>query len=340
MSWISTPALVAAVSNAGGVGILATGPLSADETRESIRAIRLLTDKPFGIGATLLMPGAAENAAVALEEKVPIINVSLGKADWIADGVHSYGGCLMSTVTNAKHAAAAIKSGADALLVTGHEAAAHGGDVTSMVLIPALAEQFPDTPLVAAGGFANGRGLAAALTLGADGVAMGSRFAVSQDSPLAQPVKEAVTRSSESDTVYGSNFDGIPARVLKTSTAEKLMANRPFIGTIAYRAFMAAQKMDMPVWKVLPGLLTQFEKMFIIAQFGAATEHIQAATVDGSLKEGVQFIGQSQGMIHDIPTVERIVQRIVRETRDASVNTASLFAEQERGHDISRRNVA
>jgi enoyl-[acyl-carrier protein] reductase II len=103
---------------------------------------------------------------------------------------------------------------------------------------------------------------------------------------------------------------------------------------------MAAQKMDMPVWKVLPGLLTQFEKMFIIAQFGAATEHIQAATVDGSLKEGVQFIGQSQGMIHDIPTVEQIVQRIVGETRDASVNTASLFAEQERGHDISRGNVS
>ena len=174
MSWISKSNLVAAVSNAGGVGILATGPLSPEETRDETRRIRSLTDKPFGIGCTLLMPGASENAAVALEEEVPIINTSLGKADWITQGVHSYGGKLISTVTTSKHAKAAITAGADALLVTGHEAAAHGGDVTSL-LVPALSQRFPDTPIIAAGGWANGRGLAAAMTLGADGVAMGSR---------------------------------------------------------------------------------------------------------------------------------------------------------------------
>lgn len=324
MSWISTPALVAAVSNAGGVGILATGPLSADETRAAIRRVRELTDQPFGLGATLLMPGAVRNAEVGLEEQVPILNVSLGKADWIADGVHEYGGTLLSTVTNARHAAAAIAAGADALLVTGHEAAAHGGDITSLVLVPTMAAQFPDTPLVAAGGFANGRGLVAALALGADAVAMGSRFAVTRDSPLAEAVKEAVKQASESDTIYGSNFDGIPARVLKTSLSEKLMASRPFLGTIVYRAFMAAQKMKIPVWQVLPGLLTQFDKMFMVAQFGAATERIQAATVDGSLEGGVQFIGQSQGMIHDIPSVDEIVRRIVVETREASLRTAII----------------
>lgn len=123
MSWISTPELVAAVSNAGGLGILATGPLNAKETRQAIQRVRELTDnnKPFGIGATLLMPGADENAKVAIEERVPVINVSLGKADWVAEGVHSYGGTLLSTVTSAKHASSAIASGADALMVTGHE---------------------------------------------------------------------------------------------------------------------------------------------------------------------------------------------------------------------------
>jgi len=325
MSWISVPQLVAAVSNAGGVGILATGPLNAEETRQSIQKIRQLTDKPFAIGATLLMPGATQNAQVAIEEKVPIINVSLGKADWIAEGVHSYGGKLLSTVTNAQHAASAVASGADALLCTGHEAAAHGGDVTSLVLIPALAERFPDTPLVAAGGVANGRGLAAALTLGADAVAMGSRFAVSRESPLADSVKRAVTEASESDTVYGANFDGIPARVLKTNTSERLMARRPFLGTIVYRALMAAQKLNIPLYKVLPGLMTQFQKMFIVAQFGAATEHLMSATVDGNLDQGVQFIGQSQGMINDIASVDEIVQRIVQEARVAGTETAALF---------------
>jgi enoyl-[acyl-carrier protein] reductase II len=326
MSWISTAELVAAVSNAGGVGILATGPLSAQETREAIRRIRSLTSQPFGIGATLLMPGATENAKVALEEKVPIINVSLGKPDWIATAVHDYGGKLLSTVTNAKHAAAAIASGADALLVTGHEAAAHGGDVTSLVLVPSLSLQFPDIPLVAAGGFANGRGLAAALSLGADAVAMGSRLAVTTESPLALAVKQAVVQSSESETLYGSNFDGIPARVLKTSVSEKLMASKPFLGTIAYRALKAAHTMNIPLWQVLPGLLTQFDKIFMVAQFGAASEYLQAATVRGNLQEGVQFIGQCQGMIQDIPAVDELIQRIVEEAKDSSLRTSRQIA--------------
>ena len=94
------------------------------------------------------MPGAIDNAKVAIEEEVPVINISLGKGDWIAEQVHGYGGKVLATVTNAKHAESAIVSGADALMLTGHEAAAHGGDVTSLVLIPSLAKQFPDIPLV------------------------------------------------------------------------------------------------------------------------------------------------------------------------------------------------
>ncbi len=97
MSWISTPELVAAVCNAGGLGILATGPLSAEETRSAIRKIRSLTDKPFGAGATLLMPGARENAEVMLEEKVPVINFSLGKGDWIIKRAHGYGGKVIAS---------------------------------------------------------------------------------------------------------------------------------------------------------------------------------------------------------------------------------------------------
>jgi enoyl-[acyl-carrier protein] reductase II len=119
MSWISKPQLVAAVSNAGGLGILATGPLTAKETAEAIREIRRLTDKPFGIGCTLMMPGAKENATVALEEEVPVINYSLGKGDWLAERAHGYGGKVVATVTSAKHALSAKESGADALLVTG-----------------------------------------------------------------------------------------------------------------------------------------------------------------------------------------------------------------------------
>ena len=325
MSWISTPELVAAVSNAGGVGILATGPLNAHETRMSIQKIRSLTDQPFGIGATLLMPGAAENAKVALEEQVPIINVSLGKAEWIADGLAQYGGKMLSTVTNQKHAQAALETGADAFMVTGHEAAAHGGTVTSLVLIPSMAEAFPGVPFVAAGGFATGRSLHAALSLGADAVAMGSRMAVTLESPLAQAAKEAIVRASENETIYGKNFDGIPARVLETPAAKEVMKSRPWFPVVLYRAFIAAQQAGIPLWKVLPGLMTQWDKMFTVAQFGAATDAIMAATVKGDMRRGVQFIGQCQGHIHDIPSVDDLVQRIMVETRQVHQQQRQRF---------------
>jgi len=284
------------------------------------------------------MPGASENAKVAIEDQVPLVNVSLGKADWIAEAVHDYGGHVLATVTNSKHASAALESGADALMVTGHEAAAHGGDVTSLVLIPSMAQHFPEVPLVAAGGFANGQGLAAALTLGADAVAMGSRLATTQESPLAEPMKEAMVASTESDTLYGSNFDGIPARVLRTPTSTKLMAKRPAIPVIVYRAFQAALEMNIPLWKVIPGLLTQWNKMFAVAQFGAATNAIMAATVDGKLNGGVQFVGQSQGLIKDIPTVEEMMQRIMEEAEEASLKTAACLERDE--EDTAHQRVA
>lgn len=328
MSWISTPELVAAVSNAGGIGILASGPLNAQETKEAIRKIKMLAPgKSFGIGVTLLMPGAEENAKVALEEEVPLINVSLGKPDWIAESAHSYGGKVLCTVTNTAHASKAIEAGADALMLTGHEAAAHGGDVTSLVLVPSIVERFPEIPLVAAGGFANGRGLSAALSLGADAIAMGTRFATTLESPLAENVKRAIadSKNTENDTIYGKNFDGIPSRVFKSPAAVQANEKPASFPVVLYRAFEAAYKMNIPLWKVLPGLLTQYDKMYTIAQFGAATKAIQDATVHGDLSKGVQFVGQCQGLVNDIPTVEMLVQRIMKEASLVCHENASKF---------------
>mmetsp|Transcript_15769 Transcript_15769/g.23681 ORF Transcript_15769/g.23681 Transcript_15769/m.23681 type:complete len:374 (-) Transcript_15769:18-1139(-) len=348
MSWISTPELVAAVSNAGGLGILATGPLDGEETRKSIQRIReLAPGKPFGVGATLLMPGAKENAKVALDENVPVINVSLGKADWIASAAHDYGGKVLATVTNAVHAKSALEGGADALMVTGHEAAAHGGDVTSLVLIPSIASRFPEVPLVAAGGFADGRGLSAALALGADGIAMGSRFATTLESPLPLHVKTSISNphldggATESDTIYSKNFDGIPARVMKSATSIKANAKPTPIPVVIYRAIEAARKMNIPLWKAIGGLMTEWEKMYIIAQFGAATTAIQSATVDGDLDKGVQFIGQTMGLINDVPSVDELCKKIIREAKITSRETACQFDSNlfsDSSHDSTNQN--
>jgi len=325
MSWISTPELVAAVSNAGGLGILATGPLNAEQTRDAIRKIRTLTDKPFGIGATLMMPGATENAKVALEEQVPVINFSLGKGDWIVKQAHAYGGKVIATVVSEKHAKSAEKIGADALLVTGHEAAAHGGDVTSLVLVPAIASKV-SIPVIATGGFADARGLVAALALGAEGIAMGSRFATTSDSPLHQNTKDAVVNHKEGDTLYGNNFDGLYARVMRTPASIKAMKKPMGFIKAALLSVKAAKIANMPVSTVLAGLVVQFDKVRLLSLFGAATEKIQAATVDGNLEKGVQFIGQTQGLIEDQPTVQELVDRIMDEAKTLSEKLNTLTA--------------
>jgi enoyl-[acyl-carrier protein] reductase II len=318
MSWISKPELVAAVSNAGGLGILAMGPLSPEETRESIKRIRELTDKPFGVGCTLMMPGAKENAEVALEEQVPVINFSLGKGDWLVKRAAEYGGKVIATVTTVKHAKSAESIGAHALFVTGHEAAAHGGDVTSLALIPNVVDAV-NIPVIGTGGFGDGRGLLAAFALGAEGVAMGSRFAVSKESPLHQDTKDAVLERSQDDTVYSKNFDGIPARYMKTPTAVKLTKKPMNIFSTVIQAIKAASIVKQPIWKILAGMFVMLDKIKLLAYFGAATIKLRAATEDGDVKNGMQFIGQTQGLINDIPSVQEIMDRVVQEAMSAHI---------------------
>ena len=161
MTYVANADLVAATSNAGGLGILAIGHLNPEETLAEIRKVKSLTNKPFGIGCALIMPGARENLEVALNEKVPVINFSLGSGADVCKRVHEYGGKVIATVVNAKHALKAEQAGVDALLVTGHEAAAHGGAVTSLVLVPAI-RQVTKLPIIAAGGFGTGGGVVAA----------------------------------------------------------------------------------------------------------------------------------------------------------------------------------
>ncbi|GGY52078.1 2-nitropropane dioxygenase [Bacterioplanes sanyensis] len=324
MSWISTPELVAAVANAGGLGILASGPLTPEQTRQAIARIRELTDKPFGIGVTLLMPGAQENAEIALQEQVPVINFSLGKGDWLVERAHAYGGKVIATVVSEKHARSAQAIGADALMVTGHEAAAHGGDVTSLVLVPAIAAKV-SIPVIATGGFADGRGLLAALSLGAEGIAMGSRLATSQESPLHDQTKAAVVARSEQDTIYSRNFDGIPARVMRTQRSIK-ETRRPMNFFIAsWQAMRAAKMVQQPVWKILLGMLAMVDKVKLLAYFGASVPKLKAATEQGDLDYGVQFIGQTQGLIEDMPTVADILQRTVADAEAIHRQQQQLF---------------
>ncbi len=315
MSWISVPELVAAVCNAGGIGWLATGPLTTDQTRESIKKIRKLTNKPFGAGATLLMPGARENAEVLLEEQVPVINVSLGKCDWIAERAHKYGGKVIATVTTEKHALAAEKQGADALQVTGNEAAAHGSQVTTLVLTPAIVKAVK-IPVVSIGGYADGHGLAAALALGADAIGMGTRLSMTKESPVHETTKKAQLEASIDDTIYSNRFDGLYCRVLKTPQAEKSIRQ----GINLFRAMIAgpriAKEMKLPLFKLMLGMLAQPQNMMKLAHMATAFDKIKWATEKGDLKYGVHLTGQIQGLINDLPTVKEVIEQTVKEAKE------------------------
>lgn len=315
MSWISVPELVAAVSNAGGLGILATGPLTREETRASIKRIRELTKKPFGIGCTLLMPGARENAEIALEEKVPVINISLGKGDDIMKPCHAYGGKVISTVTTVKHAIAAEKAGADALQVTGHEAAAHGGMVTSLVLVPAI-KKAVKIPIISIGGYCDGKGLIAALSLGADGIGMGSRLSVTKESPVHDLTKKATIEMTEQDTLYSNRFDGLYCRVLDTKSARKAIRRGMSLPRAFFASFSGAKQVGVPWIKLAIGTIMRGPKiMFQLAHFVTSVALIKYATEDGDLKKGVHLIGQVQGLIDDIPSVKEVIDRTVKEAQ-------------------------
>ncbi len=315
MSWISVPKMVAAVSNAGGLGILATGPFNAEQTREAIKEIRSLTDKPFGANATLLFPGASENAKVLLEEKVPVINFSLGKGDWIVKEAHTYGGKVIATVVNARHAKRAQDYGADGVIATGHEAAAHGEHVTSLVLIPSLVDTI-NIPVIAAGGFADGRGLAAALALGAEGIAMGTRFMTTKESPLHEIYKNLSIEKDVNDTLFSDRFDGILCRVLETHAAKKAIKRGLNLPAAFFNAQEIAKQLGLPFSKLFLGvLLSGWKNARQLAFMANGFNAIKLATEDGDTKKGVLPVGQVTGLIHDEPTVAELMERIVAEAK-------------------------
>jgi enoyl-[acyl-carrier protein] reductase II len=314
MAFISLPKLVAAVSNAGGIGMLNSVTYTPDQMKDVIKQVKSLTDKPFGINATLIMPNARENIEVALEEKVPIINFALGKGDWIIKAAHEYGGKVLATVAIEKHARRAEMDGADALVVTGHEAAAHGADVGSLVLIPSIARQ-TKLPIIAAGGFCDGRGLAAALVLGADGISMGTRFMLTQECNMHQKTKELSLKATAEDTICSEKIDGLPGRWLKNKAAIKMAEKRPSLFQAFSSGLRIKRMIDVPLFKLFLGGLKQ-RGVQDLARQALSLKGLQVAIENGDLETGVLPIGQAIGLIKDLPTCKELIERTIAEAQE------------------------
>lgn len=314
MAFVSLPKLVAAVSNAGGIGMLNSVAYSPDQIKDVIRQVKSLTDKPFGVNATLIFPNAKENLEVALQEKVPIINFALGKGDWIIKAVHAYGGKVLATVAIEKHARRAEIDGVDALVVTGHEAAAHGAEVGTLVLIPSIARQ-SKLPIIAAGGFCDGRGLAAALVLGADGISMGTRFMLTQECEMHPKAKEVSLKATMEDTICSEKIDGLPGRWLKNPAATKMAEGRPSLFQALSSVLKIKQMVDIPLFKLFLGGLKQ-RGVQDLARQALSLKGLKAAIDDGDLETGVLPMSQAIGLIKDIPTCKEVIERTVKEAQE------------------------
>ena len=295
MAWISDAGLAAAVSNAGGAGIISTGGRTTEYTQAEIRRCRTLTQKPFGINVMLMAPNKDEIVDVICTEKPAFVTLGAGNPVPYFEKLHAAGIKVIPVVPNVKLAKRVEEKGADAIVVEGMEAGGHIGSIATMPLmtqvIPAVS-----LPVVMAGGFADGRGLAAALVMGASGVQMGTRFLVAEECPVHQNMKEKLLKAIDTDSIVTGLTIGGAVRGLKNKFSEKFV------------------KMEYE------GKTSKEELLKL------ATGTNKLAAVDGDTENGMMQAGQSLLPLDRIEPVETIINRIIIEAQDAldRANTISI----------------
>lgn len=223
MARIAECNLAAAVSNGGGLGIIAAGGQSADWLREEIRKTREMTDKPFGVNIMLLADNVEELIQVVCDEKVPVVTTGAGNPGKYIARMKECGIKVIPVVANVTLAVRVARAGADAVVAEGTEAGGHIGETTTMALVPQMADAV-DIPVIAAGGIADGRGVAAAYMLGAKGVQVGTRFLVADECIVAQGYKDAIIKAKDSSTVATGRSTGHPVRIIKNKLAKKILS--------------------------------------------------------------------------------------------------------------------
>lgn len=293
LAYLAYAELAAAVSNAGGLGQITAMSLSSpDELRDEIRKVRSMTDKPFGVNFAIGDHGRqfSHMLEVAIEEKVPVVSMTGGNPTPIFEQLEGTSIQKLVLVAARKQAIKAEKLGADAVMVVGHEGGGHLGrdDIGTMVLIPQVVDAV-SIPVIASGGIGDGRGLMAALALGAEGVEMGTRFIATKECVHAsEAYKDALVNSTENDTVIIKRSIGAPARTLKNSWTDRILEIEH----------------ETPTYDSLKDHVSgEANKRFIY---------------DGQVERGFGWAGQVTGMIQDVPTVQELFDRMVEEAAGIS----------------------
>ncbi len=321
MGWVAGARLVSATANAGGLGILASATMTIDELATAIAKVRAATDKPFGVNMRADAADAGDRVELLIREGVKVASFALAPKPELIARLKDAGVVVVPSVGAAKHAKKVAAWGADAVIVQGGEGGGHTGPVATTLLLPSVLDVLEGTgsPVVAAGGFFDGRGLAAALSYGAAGVAMGTRFLLTSDSTVPDAVKQRYLQAGLDGTVVSTRVDGIPHRVLRTGLVENLESGSRLRGFAA--AIVNAGKfksMSGMSWAsmVRDGLAMRHGKDLTWSQVLMAANTpmlLKAGLVDGSTDAGVLASGQVTGIIDDLPSCAHLIDGIVAE---------------------------
>jgi enoyl-[acyl-carrier protein] reductase II len=294
MAWAATAELAAAVSNAGGLGIVGAGDLSAGEVRREVRRVRELTDRPFGANVPLFVAGVEDRLQVFIDEGVSVVTVGGGNAGPYLGPLQRAGIRVIPVVASVALARRVARQGVDALIAEGMESGGHIGDVATLPLVPQVVDAV-DIPVIAAGGIADGRGLAAALALGAVGIQMGTRFICTTECRAHENYKAKITKAHDRATLVTGGAFGHPVRSIRG----------PFV------RYLEELERD-----------GCSEEEFVT--YGAGT--LRRAIVDGDVERGSVMAGQSAGLTNDVVSARELIERIVAEAEETLRRNAQLIS--------------
>ncbi|MFC8917353.1 NAD(P)H-dependent flavin oxidoreductase [Streptomyces sp. NPDC057116] len=320
MGWVAGPRLVTATARAGALGILASATMTVEELRAAVLAVKSRTDAPFGVNLRADASDARERVRIIIEEGVRVASFALAPSRELIAELKDAGVVVIPSVGARRHAEKVEAWGADAVVVQGAEGGGHTGAVATSVLVPQVVDAV-GIPVVAAGGFHDGRGLVAALAYGAAGIAMGTRFLLTSDSPVPGPVKAAYLAATVADVTVTTAVDGLPHRMLRTGLVASLeRAGRVRTSAEAVRRAARLRKLSGLSWARMlrDGRAMKRGRDLTWSQVLLAANTpvlLRASMVEGRTDLGVMASGQVAGVIEDLPSCEDLVRRVMSEAR-------------------------
>ena len=317
MAWTSDANLAAAVSNAGGAGIIATGGRTTEWTKAEIQKCKTLTDKPFGVNLMLMAPNVNEIIEVVCEERVAFVTLGAGNPVPHIEKLHSAGIKVIPVVPNVKLAKRVEAAGVDAMVIEGMEGGGHIGQQTTMALMTNVLPLVKNVPVLVAGGIADGRGIAAALLMGADGVQMGSRFILTTECPTHPRAKQAIIDATDTDSaVTGFSRTHPRAKQAIIDATDTDSAVTGFSRNNAVRC-----------------LKNEFTKEYLAKEVAGAPQQElndfatgtnRMGAVDGDIEHGAVLVGQSLNALNEILPCKEVMEKLIAEARETLANAKNI----------------